>query len=38
LGGIVLTYYSFKYYNRSSKYVIEPYRKYHNKLVNGLGI
>jgi len=35
LGSIL---FDFFYYNYSSKYIIEPYRKYYGGLVNGLGI
>ena len=34
LGGILSTI----YYNRSSNYIIKPYRKYYGRLINGLGI
>jgi hypothetical protein len=30
--------FDFFYYNRSSNYIIEPYRKYYGGLINGLGI
>jgi len=35
LGGILL---NFLYYNLGSKYITKPYRKYHGKLINKLGI
>ena len=35
LGSMLL---NFFYYNRGSKYIIKPYRKYYSGLVNGLGI
>ena len=34
-GGIL---FDFFYYNRSSKYITEPYREYYGRLVNRLGI
>jgi hypothetical protein len=34
-GGIL---FNFFYYNRSSNYIIKPYRKYYSRLINGLGI
>ena len=34
LGGILSTI----YYNYSSNYIIKPYRKYYDRLINGLGI
>jgi hypothetical protein len=34
-GGIL---FDFFYYNRSSNYIIKPYRKYYDGLVNRLGI
>ena len=30
--------FNFFYYNYSSKYIIEPYRKYYGRLINRLGI
>jgi hypothetical protein len=30
--------FNFFYYNRSSNYIIKPYRKYYNGLINRLGI
>jgi hypothetical protein len=30
--------FNFFYYNYSSNYITEPYRKYYNRLVNRLGI
>jgi hypothetical protein len=30
--------FNFFYYNRGSDYIIKPYRKYYNRLVNRLGI
>ena len=35
LGGIL---FDFFYYNYSSNYIIEPYRKYYGRLINRLGI
>jgi hypothetical protein len=34
-GGIL---FNFFYYNYSSNYIIKPYRKYYNRLINRLGI
>ena len=34
-GGIL---FNFFYYNYSSNYIIEPYRKYYGRFLNGLGI
>ena len=30
--------FNFLYYNRGSKYITKPYRKYYGGLINGLGI
>ena len=30
--------FDFFYYNYSSNYITEPYRKYYSRFVNGLGI
>ena len=30
--------FDFFYYNYSSNYIMEPYRKYYGGLINGLGI
>jgi hypothetical protein len=30
--------FDFFYYNLSSNYIIEPYRKYYGRLINRLGI
>jgi hypothetical protein len=30
--------FNFFYYNRSSNYIIKPYRKYYGRLINRLGI
>ena len=35
LGGIL---FDFFYYNLSSNYIIEPYRKYYGRFFNGLGM
>ena len=35
LGSIL---FNFLYYNRSSNYIIKPYRKYYGRLINGPGI